>query len=45
MRIWNSKCAWDIIWLQEATGCQDIYTKRDGKWLVDSMGIWNIKLF
>ena len=24
---------------------KDIYRARDGKWLLDSMGIWNMKVF
>ena len=41
MGIWDSKCVWDVIWLQDTTGFQDIYQKRDGKSLLDSMGIWD----
>ena len=41
MRIWDSKCVLDIIWLQDTIGFYDIYRKRDGKWLLDSMGIWD----
>ena len=40
---WDSKCVWDMIWLQDTRVFQDIYRKRDGKWLVDSMGIWDSK--
>ena len=31
MGIWNSKCVWDIIWLYDTIGIQDIFRKRDGK--------------
>ena len=34
---------WDIIWLQDARGFYDINRKRDGKGLLDSVGIWNSK--
>ena len=40
MCIWDSKSVWDIILLQDTIGFQDIYRKRDGKWLLDIMGIW-----
>ena len=43
MLIWDSKCVWDIIWLQDTIGFQDMYMKRGGKWLLDSMGIWDSK--
>ena len=31
MGIWDSKCVWDIIRLQDTTGFQDIYSKKDGE--------------
>ena len=31
MGIWDSKCVWDIIWLQDIRGFQDIYRKKDGE--------------
>ena len=31
MGIWDSKCAWDIIWLEDTRGFQDIYEKKNGK--------------
>ena len=43
MDIWDSKCLWDIIWVQDTIGFQDIYMKMDGKWLLDSMGISDSK--
>ena len=43
MGIWDSKCVWDIIQLQDTIGFQDIYRKRDGKWLLYSMSIWDSK--
>ena len=43
MGIWDSKCVWHIIWLQDTIRFQDIYKKRDGKSLLDSMGIWDSK--
>ena len=41
MDIWNSECAWDIMWLQDTIGFQDIYKKRDSEQLLDNMGIWD----
>ena len=43
MDIWDSKCVWNIIWLQDIIEFQDIYKKIDGKWLLDGMGIWESK--
>ena len=43
MGIWGSKRVWVIIWPQDTIGCQDIYRKRDGKLVVDSMCIWDSK--
>ena len=31
MGIWDSKCFWDILWLQNTIGFWDNYRKRDGK--------------
>ena len=31
MGIWDSKCVWNIIWLQDTIGFWDIYRKRDAK--------------
>ena len=31
MRIFDSKCVWDIMWLQDNKGLQDIYRKSYGK--------------
>ena len=31
MGIWDSKCVWDIMWVQDTIGFQDIYKKGDGK--------------
>ena len=31
MGTWNSKCVWNIIWLEDTVGFQDNYRKRDGK--------------
>ena len=28
MGVWNSKCVWDIIWLQDTKGFQNIYKKK-----------------
>ena len=39
MGTWDSKCVWDMIWLYDTIGFQDICRKRDDKWLLDSMGI------
>ena len=36
MRIWDKKCVWDIIWLQDSKDFQDIYKKKDDKLLLDS---------
>ena len=41
--MWDGKCVWDIIGLQDTIEFQDIYRKRDGKWLLDSIGIWDSK--
>ena len=43
MSIWDSKCVWDIIWLQDTTRFQNIDRKRDAKWLLDTMGISDSK--
>ena len=43
MGIWDSKCVWDIIWVQDTIAFCDIYRKRDSKWLFYSFGIWNNK--
>ena len=43
MGIWDSKCVSDIIWIQDTKGYQDMYRKRDGKWLLGGMGIWDSK--
>ena len=31
MSIWDSKCVWDITWLQDTIRFQDVYKKRDAK--------------
>ena len=31
MGIWDNKCVWDIMWVQDTIGFQDIYKKGDGK--------------
>ena len=43
MSIWESNCILGIIGLQDTIGFQDIYRKRDGKWLLDSIGICDSK--
>ena len=40
MGISDSKCVQNVIWLNDSTGSQDIYRKRDGKLLFSSVGIW-----
>ena len=43
MCVWDSKCVWDIIWLQDSLGFWDIYRKGDDKLLFDGMSIWDSK--
>ena len=31
MRICDSKCVWDVIWLQDSIDFQDTDRKKDGK--------------
>ena len=31
MDIWDNKCIWDIIWLYDTRGFQDIYRKKNGE--------------
>ena len=45
MGFWYSKCVWDMTWLQDIIRFWDIYRKRDGKWSLDSTGIWDSKCF
>ena len=43
MGIWDSKCVWDVTWIQDTIGFWGIDRKRDGKSLLDSVGIWDSK--
>ena len=37
MGMWDSKCVWDITWLQDTIGFQDIYRKINGNGLLASI--------
>ena len=39
MSLWDGKCVWAKMWLQDTTDFQDIYRKVDGKWLLDTMRV------
>ena len=41
MCIWDSKCIGDIIWFSDTKSFQDIYRKKDDKWLLDRKCTWD----